>query len=146
MTTRDELRPGAVLKNDGLMALFDVGIMGGMRRSVRKGHIVIVSDHTRSLYDDRWVGEILHYTGMGKTGDQQLRDQNRTLAEADQTGVQVYLFEVFQQGSYIFRGQVTLCAEPYQEDQLDQHQALRKVWMFPLRLVEGNTPPTTSTT
>ena len=45
---------------------------------------------------------------MGKTGDQQLRDQNRTLAEADQTGVQVYLFEVFQQGSYIFRGQVTL--------------------------------------
>lgn len=44
--------------------------MGGMRRSTTTGTLVIISDHTKGLYDDKWYGDELHYTGMGKNGDQ----------------------------------------------------------------------------
>ena len=40
--------------------------MGGMRRSLTTNSLVIVSDHTKELYDDKWVDDVLHYTGMGK--------------------------------------------------------------------------------
>ena len=131
-----QLPRGAILKNDALMMLFDVGLMGGMRRSVRRGHLVVVSDHTKSIYEDRWEGDVLHYTGMGKIGDQELVDQNRTLAESSQSGVDVYLFEVFEPGKYVFHGKAMVAATPYREIQPDKEQRLRNVWMFPLRLTD----------
>lgn len=137
----DDLRTGATIDNARLIALFDVGTMGGMRRSTARGHLVVVSDHTKSLYEDRWEGDILHYTGMGTIGDQTLTGQNRTLAELATNGVKVYLFEVFVAGRYIFHGPVDLASAPYQEDQPGEDGRLRKVWMFPLKLLSSDYDP-----
>jgi 5-methylcytosine-specific restriction protein A len=128
--------PGEILSNAELVERFGVGNMGGMRRNKGRKHLVLISDPTKALYDDRWEGEILHYTGMGKKGDQQLGSQNRTLAESGRSGEVVHLFEVFVPKEYVYAGQVELAAEPYREIQLDDEGESRQVWMFPLRLKE----------
>ena len=87
---------GDVLTNKDLTEIFHCGNMGGMRRSKATGTLVIISDHTK-MYDDKWYGDELHYTGMGKIGDQVLKgNQNKTLAESRTNGVEVHLFEVFK--------------------------------------------------
>ncbi|UEM03280.1 HNH endonuclease [Skermanella rosea] len=135
------IQPGNILSNADLQHHFKVGNMGGMRRSLLKNALVIVSDHTKSLYDDRWIDDVLHYTGMGKSGPQKLESQNRTLLESGTSGVAVHLFEVFQSGRYIYSGQVGLATEPYQEQQYGEDGQLRPVWMFPLRLQKGGIRP-----
>jgi len=137
----DELQPGDTLNNDGLGKTFNVGNMGGMRRSLSEGHLVIISDPTKMLYDDRWEGSILHYTGMGKVGDQTLSSQNKTLAESKTNGVRVHLFEVYTPKEYVYAGKVELAGGPYQEQQIDDKGNDRKVWMFPLRLKGGGVAP-----
>lgn len=93
-----DLRKGMILDNDDLMNVFKCSGQGGMRRSYRTNSLVLVSNHTKSIYSDRWVGDVFHYTGMGQNGDQSLQfAQNRTLNESRYNGVSVYLFEVFQQ-------------------------------------------------
>ena len=73
--------PGDVLTNEEIGHRFVVGNMGGMRRSNKRKLLVLISDPFKGLYQDRWEGEVLHYTGMGPTGDQSLTyAQNRTLA------------------------------------------------------------------
>lgn len=126
--------PGDILTNDDIVVRFGVGNMGGMRRNRQRKHLVLVSDPTKSLYDDRWEGDVLHYTGMGKLGDQELDTQNRTLTHSSETGETVHLFEAHQEGRYTYVGQVELVASPYQERQLDAEGKLRNVWMFPLGL------------
>ena len=90
------------------MQILKCGPQGGMRRSHRTGSLIIISDHTKSSYEDRWVsGDVIHYTGMGLEGDQSLDYmQNNTLSESATNGVSSYLFEVFDPGTYLFRGQV----------------------------------------
>jgi 5-methylcytosine-specific restriction protein A len=107
-----------------------------MRRSLRTNSLVIVSDHTRGIYDDRWVSNgILHFTGIGLKGDQDIHlAPNKTLAESRTNGVGIFLFEVYEQGKYLFRGRVRLHARPYQTHQPDRHNSLRSVWVFPLRI------------
>lgn len=44
---------------------------------------------------------------MGKKGDQDINAaQNKTLNESNHNGVAVFLFEVFEENNYIYRGQV----------------------------------------
>lgn len=51
---------------------------------------MIVSDYTKGLYHDKWIGGVLHYTGMGKSGDQDINwAQNATLAKCGSNGVDV---------------------------------------------------------
>jgi len=127
---------GTAVTNTEITNIFKVGNMGGMRRSKSTGTLVIISDHTKGLYDDKWYGDELHYTGMGKNGNQVLEgNQNRTLAESKTNGVEVHLFEVLESTKYIYQGVVTLCGAPYQEDQEDEAGSLRKVWMFPLSTI-----------
>lgn len=124
---------GTIVTNDEITKAFKVGNMGGMRRSKTTGTLVIISDHTKSLYDDKWYENELHYTGMGKNGDQTLEgNQNKTLAESKTNGVEVHLFEVMVPTEYIYQGVVHLCGKPYQEEQVDDSGSMRKVWMFPL--------------
>jgi 5-methylcytosine-specific restriction enzyme A len=127
--------PGDVLSNHELGQRFHVGNMGGMRRSRDANLLLLISDPSKGLYQDRWQRDLLHYTGMGKTGDQELTAaQNRTLAESPGTGIQVHLVEALQPQRYTYVGEVELADAPYQEDQVDDAGEIRKVWMFPLRL------------
>lgn len=134
--------PGTVLTNDGIAEAFTVGNMGGMRRSRTQNHLVLISDPFKGLYQDRWEGGLLHYTGMGKLGDQSLHyAQNRTLAESRETGIRVHLLEALERHRYTYAGPVELAGEPYQEPQPDDEGNERQVWMFPLRLTAGAVRP-----
>lgn len=133
--------PGANLNNDDLILHFLCSPQGGMRRSNRTNTLVIVSNHVASIYDDRWVDDVLHYTGMGQIGSQSLEfNQNRTLNESGFNGISVHLFEVFTAKTYTYVGEVVLADKPYQEMQLDVEGKERFVWIFPLRLKSGVPP------
>ncbi len=126
---------GQVVTNNEIMEMFKCGNMGGMRRSRKTNSLIIISDYTKGLYDDKWYGDILHYTGMGKSGDQDIHfAQNKTLAQSNSNGIVVHLFEVLVKTKYIYRGIVSLSDAPYQEIQNGEDGISRKVWMFPLKL------------
>ncbi|WP_319202174.1 HNH endonuclease signature motif containing protein [uncultured Ilyobacter sp.] len=131
----NNLKQGFILTNSDLYEVFKCGNSGGMRKSNSTNSLLIISDHTKSLYDDRWEEDTLYYTGMGKAGGQSLKFmQNKTLDESNENGVNIYLFEVFNTGEYIFRGEVKLVDKPFQEEQIDVEDNLRKVWIFPLKI------------
>lgn len=133
------LEIGQILKNADIVDKFKCGNMGGMRRSRTTNTLVIVSDYTKGLYHDKWIGGILHYTGMGKSGDQDIHwAQNATLAECAHNGVDVHLFEVIDAGEYVYCGRIELVAKPYIETQPGEDGSPRRVWMFPVRPVPDN--------
>ncbi|WP_440970065.1 HNH endonuclease [Peribacillus frigoritolerans] len=134
----EELIVGRIYHNKEVAEAFKCSTQGGMRRSHVTNTLVIFSDHTKGIYEDKWIinsngDEILLYTGMGQDGDQDIDfGQNKTLNESRENGVKVYLFEAFKSGDHVFKGQVELVEDPYTEV-----QSGRTVWMFPLRVV-GN--------
>lgn len=133
-----KLKPGDDLSNEQLRILFKCSTQGGMRRSTITNTLVIVSNHIKSIYDDRWIGDIFHYTGMGMIGDQSLEFlQNKTLADSDNNEVDVFLFEVFQEKKYTYMGPVKLFGSPFTEIQPDEKGNDRQVWMFPLKLINN---------
>jgi len=140
MSFNPGLKMGDIITHERLREIFKCGNMGGMRRSKRTNTLVIISDHTKEIYQDKWVGDVLHYTGMGKNGDQSLTfAQNRTLAESNENGVDLHLFEVFKEKEYVYIGQVKLIDKPYQEVQKGEDGAPRKVWIFPIKVIQENT-------
>lgn len=114
---------------------------GGMLKSNKNKCLVLISYHydlKNRLYEDKWYGEELHYTGMGQEGDQLLNwKQNKTLYDSNTNGIEVHLFEVIEKGEYTYRGIVKLTGEPYQEIQPDKNKVPRKVWMFPITPITG---------
>ena len=129
-----DINIGSAITNSELIEIFKCGNVGGMRRSHQTNTLVILSDHNKDLYDDKWYENVLHYTGMGKIGDQHINFmQNRTLAESTSNNVEVHLFELFKSGEYTYMGLVWLVEEPYQEVQKSADGLLRNVGMFPLR-------------
>ncbi len=139
------LAQGEVINNEQIMRIFGCSGQGGMRRSLKTNSLVIISNNVKSLYSNRWDGDILHYTGMGASGDQALGTQNRTLAESDINGVRVYLFEVFEEKEYTFRGEVLLENNPYKSRQNDNAGKERDVWIFPVRIIDREWTPTEDT-
>ncbi|EQB8942034.1 HNH endonuclease [Vibrio parahaemolyticus] len=134
----NKLSSGDKIDNKRLCELFGCSPQGGMRKSNSTSTLVVVSNHIKSIYDDRWEGDTLHYTGMGTKGDQSLEfAQNKTLANSNTNGVDVYLFEVFRNKEYTYAGQVTLAAKPYSEKQPDENGVVRLVYVFPLKLLSG---------
>lgn len=137
------LTPGVILNNKQLCEIFKCSPQSGMRKSNRTKTLVLITNHIESVYSDTWNGDILYYTGMGQKGDQSLDFmQNKTLNEIESNGISVHYFEVFKDKEYTYLGRLTKAAEPYQTQQLDANQSLRKVWIFPLKLVENKLPIT----
>lgn len=134
-----DLEIGQILKNSEIVEIFKCGNMGGMRRSKTTNTLVIVSDYTKGIYHDKWIGGVLHYTGMGKSGDQDIHwAQNATLAACSRNGVDVHLFEVMDAGEYVYCGRIELVDKPYVDIQPGEDGNDRKVWMFPIRPVPEN--------
>ena len=135
------LQPNSVLNNKQRCEIFGCSTQGGMRRSLTTNTLVIVSNHVKSIYDDRWDDDVLHYTGMGTKGDQSIDSaQNKTLAQSETNGVLIHLFEVFVDQEYLYRGMVALCNDPYFERQPDERGMARDVCVFPLRLKSDSAP------
>ena len=130
---------GQDISNAELVSIFKCGNMGGMRRSHATNTLVLVSDYTKGLYHDKWIAGTLHYTGMGKNGDQDIHwAQNDTLANCNTNGVDVHLFEVMDEGRYTYCGRIELVDKPYTETQPGEDGNDRLVWMFPIRPVPEN--------
>lgn len=101
--------------------------------------LVLITDYTKGIYHDKWIGGILHYTGMGKNGDQDINwAQNATLANYGRNGVDIHLFGVMDAGEYIYCGRIELITKPYVDTQPGEDGQDRKVWMFPIRPVPDN--------
>lgn len=133
------LEIGQIINNNTLMSIFKCSQQGGMRKSNTTNTLVVVTDYTRGIYHDKWIGGVLHYTGMGLSGDQDINYmQNRTLNESEFNGVDVHLFEVMDPGEYTYCGRIQLVSKPYMETQPDQNGVDRLVWMFPVRPVPDN--------
>ena len=133
------LEIGQSIKNHDIVEIFKCGNMGGMRRSKTTNTLVIVSDYTKGIYHDKWIGGVLHYTGMGKTGDQDINwAQNATLAASGRNDIDVHLFEVINAGEYIYCGRIELVDKPYIDIQPGEDGIDRKVWIFPIRPVPDN--------
>ena len=135
MSFKSSFKIGQVVSNKDIIDEFKVGIMGGMRRSKRTNSLILIADHTKALYDDKCHGNIFYYTGMGKEGDQTLSSQNKTLANSNENGVTIHFFEVFETTKYTYQGIVKLSGKPYQEEQKDVNDTIRKVWIFPLKKI-----------
>lgn len=137
MTFQHNLKAGDTITNAELSGIFKCATQGGMRRSHRTNSLVIISDHTQYLHQDRWVcTDLVYYTGMGLEGDQSLDYlQNTTLYESPTNGVSPYFFEVYEPRQYLFRGKVKLAGRPFPECQPDINGKARKVWMFPLKVI-----------
>lgn len=141
MSLSARLSIGKEYSNSEICDIFKCSAQGGMRRSRKTGTLVLISDHTKNLYHDRWIGNTFHYTGMGQEGDQRLEfHQNKTLNESRVNGVIVHLFEGFSPKSYMYMGIVCLANDPYEESQPDANGFNRRVWVFPLRRADGLPP------
>ena len=136
-----ELKSGQEISNGELREIFKCSPQGGMRKSNKTNSLVIVSNHIESIYNDRWIDKIFHYTGMGQSGDQSIDFmQNKTLAESNINQVSVHLFEVFKDLVYTYIGSVKLSNKPYSETQPDKNGLDRIVFVFPLKLTSDEKP------
>ena len=139
MTFNPGLKIGQEITNSDIVDIFKCGNMGGMRRSYATNTLVLISDYTKGLYHDKWIGGTLHYTGMGKSGDQDInKAQNKTLANCMNNDVDIHLFEVMDAGQYTYCGRIELVGKPYTETQPGEDGKDRLVWMFPIRPVPEN--------
>jgi hypothetical protein len=135
------MKHGETVDNRTLCDLFGVGIMGGIRVNNGRSHIVLVSNNTDQTYRNEWRDGILHFVGMGSVGPQKLGRQNKTLANAGNSGSTIHLFEVFETSRYVYAGEVELAGEPYRSDQTDARKESRFVWIFPLRKKQASAEP-----
>ena len=91
-----KIKVNATVSNEQVRKEFKCSLQGGMRRSLKTNSLVLISDHYKSIYDDRWIDGVLHYTGTGQRGDQKLDGtQNKTLFQSATNGVSVHLFEKY---------------------------------------------------
>lgn len=128
--------------NNQIVEKFKCAPQGGMRRSHSTNTLILFTDqiNKNSIYKDKWIvkdgKDILHYTGMGQEGDQNINiGQNKTLSESDNLSLDVHLFETIKKKIHVYRGKVKLIEEPYFINEEDANGSLRKVIKFPL-LVE----------
>lgn len=137
--TLHELVVGGAYTNEDITRIFLVSGQGGMRKSNRANSLILFAlHHTDNPYEDNWGEDgIMHYTGMGLSGDQSVEyAQNKTLAWSQDNGVDVHLFESFEPNVYIYRGQVALADIPYYERQKDEDGKERQVVKFPLKIIK----------
>jgi 5-methylcytosine-specific restriction protein A len=133
--------PGEVVDNEAIHAVFRCSLQGPMRWSAGTGSLVLISDHTDPANRDTWIGKVYHFTGMGVAGEEgPATRQNKTLAESGGNGIGLYLFEVFREGEYTYRGEVGLADNPYRSRQLDRDRNPRDVLVFPLTAGSGRAP------
>lgn len=136
--TIGDFKVNGTYTNKDIVEAFKCSPQGGMRKSKRTNTLVIFVLHNKPLYEDKWDGEILNYTGMGQKGDQSVyKAQNKTLAESNSNGVTVHLFESYKDKEYRYDGIVKLVGDVYYDNEPDVNGNIRKVVKFPLKRVSS---------
>lgn len=134
------IKIGDTITNKELVSIFKVNPQQGMRRSLKNNCLVLVSDHTKGLYEDKWRDNIIHYTGMGNGNQRFSYKQNKTVYESRENGIILFLFEVLKPTQYIFQGEVELAEEPYMSTQVQKDVGMREVCIFPLKVKDNSSP------
>ena len=136
----EDLQLGNQYSNEEVRSTFRCSLQSGMNKSNTTNTLVLIVNHVKSTYHDRWLNNKVHHIGKGQVGDQTMTRENKILSESQTNGVTPHLFEVFRTGIYIYRGQVHLYEKPYQKEQLDKNGNTRKVWVFPLEFDDNSRP------
>ena len=139
MTFNHGLVIGDTLTHEKIADIFKNNKQKGVKYSKETNTLVIISNHVESIYNDRWVNGVFHYTGMGVEGNQKIERENKRIAKSKEEGIEVYLFEIFEPKNCTFMGQIELASEPYQEEQIDINGNERLVWIFPFKSLEKQT-------
>lgn len=142
--TASKLQVGKGYLNSEIEIILGCSGQGGMRRSHASGTLALFTDASdiKNPYHDRWINGILHYTGMGQTGDQKLEgNSNVVLAETlNGSLIAVHLFETYEvkqpkrpsKTFHRYIGLVEMVEKEYTEIEND-----RVVYKFPLQVVKG---------
>jgi len=140
MTFNSGLRVGDIITNKKITEIFKGNSQYGMGRSLENNTLVLRSKPSSS-YNDRWANPEhteYYYTGMGLRGEQRLDySQNKTLSQSRINNIDVFLFIGAGDTLFTYMGRVILNDEPFQEEQIDIDGMLRKVWIFPLKLIDS---------
>lgn len=127
---------GESYSNSDLMNIFHCKNSGGIRYSKGIDVLLLITNSAQEVYDDRMKdGEIL-YVGEGLRGDQDIVKGNKILYKSyyQHSGTTMLFFEKCND-LYTFLGEVCVSRNPYQEMQKDIDGNLRKVWIFPLKII-----------
>lgn len=135
--TQPELQSGRIYSWDELGAIFGfgpnyLGAAGGMPSRPAIGALLLITHPggAKSFdYEDEWDGADLIYTGRGKRGDQQLRGQNRDVAE---NAKKLYVFQPAGPRALQYLGS-PICVEHFPGSGLDANGKMRRTWRFRLR-------------
>lgn len=134
--TISDFKVNGTYTNKDIVTAFRCSPQGGMRRAIKTNTLVLFVLHNKPLYEDKWDGDILNYTGMGQRGDQsQYSAQNRTLLESNENGITVHLFESYKDKEYRYDGIVKLVGDIFFDDEPDIDGNMRKVVKFPLKKI-----------
>lgn len=139
-----EFKVGTSYTNDEIRFALRVANLGGIRPSVddqgNLRHIVIMTStevgrHSDYLnpYNDRIEGDVLTFTGTGRSGDQGLVGVNKRITEQLESAVPIFGFINHGKQCYEFLGLLELLRY-YPETQLGRSKELRSVWMFEFRI------------
>ncbi len=129
-----DIEIGQKITNAELAETFDCSGVGNMRLSKESDTLILISDFTKGLSHDKWIDGVLHFTGYGKTGDQDIhKGQNATLCDSRRYEIDIHLFELLYPGEFTYCGRVELDANPYPEMQPGEDRKERMSWVFPLK-------------
>lgn len=128
-----DLNIGDKIGNKDIAEYFLCSNQGGVRKSKKTNTIVLIAKFDNCSYKHRREGDILYFTGMGKTGNQEMKRQNKSILQAKEEGFALHLFEVYEEGTYEYAGEVELADQPVVEEQVDDKGDMRDVFMFPLK-------------
>ncbi len=132
-----DLKVGDKIINKDIAAYFLCTNQGGIRKSKKTNTIVVIAKFDNCSYKHRWEEDTLYFVGMGKKGNQEMKRQNKSILEAKTDGFSLHLFELYEEGTYIYGGEVELVEKPHIEEQVDDEGNMRDVIIFPLKKVNN---------
>jgi hypothetical protein len=149
MASKWSLRAGDQIKRTELHARYGGRRQGGIAPSTQSPNVIIFtapSGHKYGYFDGWQADGCFHYTGEGQTGDQQLKQGNRAIAEHAEKNKSLRLF-AGASGTVTYVGEFKLAEDRpyYRTDAPDVTlEAIREVIVFRLRpigdYVEGVLP------
>lgn len=118
----DQLKIGTVLNNKEITEIFHCQFEGGIRKSKKLNLPVLINDPKYGLYDNRWEGDTLYFTAIGRRGDQSLDSpwQNKDLNHSKENQQKLYLFDKQTPSHYEYKGEVEIIDDPFKEQQKEQ--------------------------
>jgi hypothetical protein len=107
-----------------------LGLAGGMISRPEQDSLMLIThgEGEGTFYGDKWDGKDLIYAGRGLTGDQELKGQNRQVAENSR---RLYLFEAGGSRKLFFHG-IVRCIDRWESTGFDKRGEERRVYRFRL--------------